>query len=193
MPVVRISDETFGRLQKVAIPLEDTIDSVIARVLDEYEGAKSQSSQPSTQQIQSPKELTSASDRTMPNKLDPNRPPSLTHTRVLDAKFGDKSCKKWNGILRVANEMAYQQAGDFKTFQGMTRTNVVEGEKNIQGFRPLDDAPFSMQYKPATDSWLDILHLAKRLGVRVYVHFEWRDKPGAARRGQEAVLEWNPS
>ncbi|MGH6660894.1 MAG: winged helix-turn-helix domain-containing protein [Rhodospirillales bacterium] len=39
MPVIRISDTTLDRLKKVAIPLEDTVDSVINRLLDNYVGS----------------------------------------------------------------------------------------------------------------------------------------------------------
>jgi hypothetical protein len=37
-PVVRISDGIFERLQKLAVPLVDSVGDVIARLLDEHEG-----------------------------------------------------------------------------------------------------------------------------------------------------------
>lgn len=37
MPVVRISDEVYKRLQKLATPLTDSVSDVLKRVLDENE------------------------------------------------------------------------------------------------------------------------------------------------------------
>ena len=38
MPVVRISDELFKRLQAHAAPLVDSVSDVLARMVDAYEG-----------------------------------------------------------------------------------------------------------------------------------------------------------
>ncbi len=40
MPVVRITDATWGRLKRWAVPLEDTIDDAIRKVLDVAERVK---------------------------------------------------------------------------------------------------------------------------------------------------------
>lgn len=42
MPVIRVSDETWKRLQKWAVPLEDTADSTLAKVLDAVERRRAQ-------------------------------------------------------------------------------------------------------------------------------------------------------
>jgi hypothetical protein len=40
MPVIRISDDVMDMLKKFAIPLEDTPDSVLRRILDDYANIK---------------------------------------------------------------------------------------------------------------------------------------------------------
>ncbi len=42
MPVIRISDDVMDMLKKFAIPLEDTPDSVLRRILDDYTKIKNQ-------------------------------------------------------------------------------------------------------------------------------------------------------
>ena len=41
VPVIRLSDDVFRRLQKYATPLVDNVNDVVGRILDEYEGASS--------------------------------------------------------------------------------------------------------------------------------------------------------
>lgn len=45
MPVIRISDDVMEMLKKYAVPLEDTPDSVLRKVLQDYELLKNQSEQ----------------------------------------------------------------------------------------------------------------------------------------------------
>ena len=49
MPVIRVSDEVINILKKYAIPLEDTHDSVLRRVLSEYDTLKSIKTKPRIQ------------------------------------------------------------------------------------------------------------------------------------------------
>ena len=42
MLAIRVSDETWKRLQKWAVPLEDTVDSTLAKVLDAAERRRAQ-------------------------------------------------------------------------------------------------------------------------------------------------------
>lgn len=46
MPTIRISDSTWARLKKHAVPLEDTAEDVVKRLLDEYERARGKQSAP---------------------------------------------------------------------------------------------------------------------------------------------------
>jgi hypothetical protein len=57
MPVIRISDEVFNILQEYAVPLEDTPDSVLRRILAEYEKIKPRGTQHEPIQVPGPKPL----------------------------------------------------------------------------------------------------------------------------------------
>ena len=50
MPVIRISDDVMDMLKKFAIPLEDTPDSVLRRILDDYTNIKNTRRNPTTVQ-----------------------------------------------------------------------------------------------------------------------------------------------
>jgi hypothetical protein len=52
MPVIRVSDEVINILKKYAVPLEDTHDSVLRRILVDYDVLKSSENETSTQTSQ---------------------------------------------------------------------------------------------------------------------------------------------
>ena len=54
MPVVRISDDLYRRLQKYAKPLEDSVSDVIERILYDYETYSNKSNTPICTQLPDP-------------------------------------------------------------------------------------------------------------------------------------------
>ena len=66
MPVIRISDDVMELLKKFAVPLEDTPDSVLRKILNDYTRLKNQS-ELSPSHIPHEKWLTAGSERSIPS------------------------------------------------------------------------------------------------------------------------------
>src|ERR1700679_3459198 len=94
MDRVDLSSETFSRLQKHAVPLIDTLETVIARLLDFYEDAER-----STQ--------VTSSEAAPKAKMARRRAygladmPDLKHTKLLSVQLDDQEIENinWNGLL----------------------------------------------------------------------------------------------
>ena len=83
-----------------------------------------------------------------------------------------------------------------KSFEEVKRASISalhKGKKDDSGFHYQTDLGFSIQYVDSNNAWKHVLHLAKRLGVRVEVNFMWREKDGAAFPGEHGSLVWAPA
>ncbi|MBP1468624.1 hypothetical protein EYB53_023120 [Candidatus Chloroploca sp. M-50] len=182
MPVIRIPDPLYKRLQNLAVPFEDTPITVIERLVEEYESRQDKKSS-----------LSSAND-VEPQNFNPVEPPDLRHTRVIYASFNGEILRSpnWNGILDAAHITAYKQGLSPEALVRLTLSNAEKGEKTDNGFHFLPEISMSIQGVDANLAWRNTLHLAKHIKVPVEVHFEWRDKEGAAYPGEIGKFAWYP-
>lgn len=183
-PVIRISDSIFKRLQApdLATALVDTPASVIEKLLDFYEERR-----PELKDVTNrPDRITSNGDAVV---FDADSPPDLTHTRVLAAEFAGCTASSWNDLVKVAHRCSLEHFNSFETLRSSTQSNVVKGRRTDSGFHYVADLNISIQYAEANRAWPNTLHLARKLGVPVSVHFEWREKDnGHARKGVLASM-----
>lgn len=181
MPVVRIPEPLYKRLQAIAIPFEDTPITVIERLLNEYE-ANNQ-----TRQV-------SEIDNNYMDLGSFTRN-DLRHTRVIRATIDGREIRQpnWNKIVHAIHEFAVRQGMSVDRLINLTLSNVVKGENNTSGFNYLPETNISVQGVDANLAWRNTLHLAKNLEVPIEIYFEWRDKEGAAYRGEKAKLTWLPN
>ena len=92
--VIRISESTFSRLQKLATPFTDTPATVIDRLLDHWE--MSNVDQAFTQT--GPARNSDDAER----EFSATRPPDLHHAKLLFASIGDETVKNWrSGLLPI--------------------------------------------------------------------------------------------
>jgi hypothetical protein len=185
-PVIRISDETFSKLQLLATPFVDTPDTVIGRLLDAAL-ANRVDLRPALAANSAPYAPDAA-------ELDPDAPDSLTHTRVRYARFGVRTLSQpnWNKLLRVAHEVALKELGSVAALRQASGAHIKEGQHLTEGFAYMPEAGISIQGLDANSVWIYSLKLARRIGVPVEVAFEWHDKAGAARPGSSGRLKWAP-
>jgi len=174
---IEIPDALFQRLQKHATPLVDTPVSVMERWADSYE---LHNTKPAS---------TSVAPSISVAKLDVDRPPNLTHTRV-SGDFGGTLFREWNDLLRIAHIQAFNKAGSFEALQAATLARIRKGAHTVEGFRFIPDIGVSLQGVDANHAWEYALRLAKFLGVSVKAEVEWRNNPKAARPGERATLVW---
>lgn len=178
-PVIRISDGTFERLQKHAVPFVDTPDTVIGRLLQFYESHEHRKTG----------ELKDASNA-VGGEFAPDNHPDLHHTRIIAAEFDGQPAYGWNELVRVAHRRALEHLGTFEALRSASLSNIAKGQRNVEGFHYAPEIDISIQYADANIAWRNSLHLAKKLGCAIRAQFEWRNKKGAVLPGQPGVLSW---
>jgi hypothetical protein len=172
-PTVELSQPTFSRLQKYAVPLVDDIQSVINKLADFYDdhaGAPAPSAQAA------------------PQLFNPASPPDLTHTKILSVTFAqtelDPAQHNWNRLLDQAIVVASGVLKDPKKVISLLKIHAVAGKKEDQGYRFLAHCGLSVQGQDANASWRAIYRIAKALNIPFDVEFMWAQKDGLAYAGQ---------
>jgi len=175
-PSIQISQGTFERLQKLAIPLVDDTESVITRLLDSYVNGS----------VKQPPRPPSAARR-----FDPQRAPNLTHTTVTSAWVGGHQVAPatWNRILDVCLERAMGVTGAVVEIRKITFVNIVDGRKEDKGYHFLPAAGLSVQGQDANSAWRASVQLAQRLNLALNVSFYWQAKQGAEHPGEVAEMD----
>jgi hypothetical protein len=172
-PSVDLTPTTFTRLQAHAVPLVDTIESVINRLLDAYETKDG-----------TPVPATHDGEASNLRQFNPNTPPDLTHTKVLAIEFGGKPLARghvnWNGLLNAAVRLAKAKTKSNADLKKLMIVNFVEGQKSDEGYRFLSDIGLSVQGQDANGAWKGTCHVAQQLNCKLNATFIWRDKEGAA-------------
>ena len=178
-PPVELSPVTFGRLQAHAVPLVDTIETVINRMIDSYEKKNATAAAES-------------GDGQAARAFNPNTPPDLTHAKILGVAFAGKTLGRgqdnWNGLLNAAVREAKARSKTPAEFKQLMNVNFVNGEKLNEGYRPLSGAGISVQGQDANGAWRAVCHIAQQLKCPVSVKFAWREKEGAAHPGAIGLL-----
>jgi hypothetical protein len=170
-PSVELSPDTFKRLQAHAVPLVDTIETVIQRVLDAFEQDKTAAP-------------ADAGDGQAIRTFNPNSPPDLTHAKLLGVSFDGQKLGRgrdnWNGLLHHAVKAAKSKAKSDEDFAKLMVVNHVKGDKHDEGYRPVSDTGMSVQGQDANGAWRAACHIVQTLGCPLSVKFAWREKEGAA-------------
>ncbi|MGD0290680.1 MAG: hypothetical protein ABSC63_13615 [Candidatus Binataceae bacterium] len=170
---IEISDVTLARLQKFAVPLIDSIETVIEKLADAYE--RNQSPQPNG----GGKPAQSAVE---PRQFDAKSPPSLTHTKLLSAKLNGSQPRevKWNGMLIEAIRLAKAKAQNHDELRRLVSVNFVQGKREDDGYHFFPDMNLSVQGQDANAAWKGAYQIAQQLGISIEAEFQWRAKDGAA-------------
>lgn len=187
MPVVRISDATMQKLKPLAIPLEDSIDSLLDRLADAARNGVPFDLPGSSKVMEAPQQS--------PLILwDVEKHEDLTHTRLISAEFGGEALPRytWNTLVKYAHETAGHKLGSFDALRRATRARVKQGKYEQEGFVYLPEIDVSLQGMDANMAWDNSVRLAHAIGVSVSVMFEWRNNPNAAKPGEKSQLIFNP-
>lgn len=179
-PSIELTPATFARLQSHAVPLVDTIETVINRMADAFE-SNSLAANASGEE-----------GSTGTRSFNPHTPPDLTHTKILGMTFCGKPLGRgmdnWNGLLNQAVREAKARAKSPAEFKQLMVVRHVEGDKHDEGFRPLTGTGVSVQGQDANGAWRAVSHIAQQLKCQVSVKFAWREKEGAAFPGVTGQL-----
>lgn len=182
-PSVDLSPQTFTRLQGLAVPLVDNIETVINRLLDFYEAKNGAAN------VQAEASPADARD------FNPAMPPDLKHTKVLNVMLNGKELGRaesnWNAILNTTIREAMHKLKKVDAVKRLVIVNSKVGRKEDEGYRFLPDVGLSVQGQDANAAWKAALHIAKNLGCEIDVLFAWRNKEDAAFPGMTGRLRFN--
>jgi hypothetical protein len=181
MPTITISEETLARLQRIAEPLVDTFDTVIAKLADAWESGHV------------PAEGTTEDG--VERRINPRDLPRLTHTKVLNAAIGGRPVAKpnWNGLLDEMLRRAMKEVKSYEKLRQICPVNIVKGKKTNDGYNHLSDIDISVQGQDANGACRGIVTAAQALGIPLEIGFMWRHKEGAAYPGERARLKVAPN
>lgn len=177
MPQIQIEQGTFERLQHHAQALVDTSDTVLTRILDFYERGKEHVP-------------TADRKRELIRLIDPDELTDLTHTKVLSASLAGQAIPKpnWRRLLEDTLVIAMEQLEDLDEVRRYCGANIVQGRKEVDGFRYLGDVDISVQGLSANEACRSLIALARSLSIAVDVTFVWRLKEDALHPGEKARL-----
>ena len=178
---VSLSDDVFAKLQRLAKPFVDTPESVISELADAEFARRTGDAVP---RLAISREI----------QLDPDRPASLTHSRLISASIDGRALHrpKWNSLFNDMHVLASKRLGSFAAVRKASKANLREGKYEEEGYRFLPDAGFSVQGVDSNLAWAHSLGLARQLRVPITASFEWREKEAAAYPGKAGILEWSP-
>ncbi|TPN95285.1 hypothetical protein [Mesorhizobium sp. B1-1-5] len=175
MQTVQISPETFARLQAHAVPLVDTIETVINKALDALEGNK-----------------IAPSPSSKPGGFDPSAPPNLSFTTVRSVVVANKKYPPketyWNSALFACIKAAAKSGLSPKEVSDLVIVNNIVGVKDDSGYKYIKEAGISIQGQDANGAWKAAYHIAKQIGLTVEVSFIWQNNPKASFPGQTGKL-----
>lgn len=179
MPVITISAETFARLQKHAVPLIDTLESVLQRALDALDAGSN---------------TPQAGGGT--KSFNPEAPPSLAFTTVrsitLEGKRLPPAQTYWNTLLYAVVREAAKQLSPSELDAALP-LNTFIGVKEDNGYRYIPEAGISVQGQSADAAWKATYILATLCGLSVNVAFVWQHNLKAAYPGESGTMSIKPA
>lgn len=184
-PVVTLSESTDAKLKLlITRPFEDTRESLITALIDAELYRKGIS--PNGSGLAG-----TVKDNTL--QLDPDSHENLTHTRLISATVDGRPIHrpKWNSVLEYLHVLGYKRLGSFEELDRLSGAKIREGRYEQDGYKYVSEADLSIQGVDANSAWARSLGLAREIGVAIEIKFEWRQKEGAARRGEIAILRWD--
>lgn len=171
--MISISDETFARMQSLAIPLVDTPDSIVLRALTALEAGGGGGAKPGEQ--------------ASAQSFNPAVPPSLSHTTLKSAVLAgtrfERSETSWNNLMIAAIREAFARGNSKLDLALMLTVNCVIGRREDSGYKYIEDVDLSVQGQDANSAWRQTYDLASRIGLGIEVEFVWQDNPKAAMPG----------
>ena len=187
MPKVDLSDVTSSRLQKIAVPLEDTYDTVIARLLDHFE--ETHSKLPKLLAPGQPIRL--LDDGTM--VFSPANPPSLrfttVHQAVIDGNQLPRNDTYWNSMMNLAIRLAGASGHDAGAIVDMLFVNAIAERKDDDGYKYMPDLGLSVQGQDSNAAFRQFYSICSLLGISFTVFFSWQMNAKAAYPGKRGYFE----
>lgn len=170
--MIEVSDGTFSRMQKLAVPLVDTADSLVEKALTALEGAHGG------------EDRAGALDTLSARPFNPAAPPNLAHTTpneiILCGVRLSRTDTYWNNLMIATIREAKNRGLSATQLKDMLTIKSLVGPKEDSGYRYLWDVGLSVQGQDANSAWRQTYDIAARLGLDIEVVFTWQNDPRAA-------------
>lgn len=188
MPNAEISDVTSSRLQSIAVPLVDTYDSVIAKLLDHWDATKRQ--QPKVLKQGEPIKV--LDDGTM--EFSPANPPQLSFTSCHQIEVNGALLPKnetyWNNFMIAVIREVHKRGHDAKAIYNMLQiANAAIGEKTENGYKHLASIGLSVQGQDSNAAFKQACQLAVLNGIKFTIFFSWQNNEKAPYPNQRGYME----
>lgn len=187
--IIEIRDETNVRLQKLAIPLTDTHETVVSRLLDHWAASHGE-------QRKNPapgKPINTLADAT--KEFSAANPPDLGFTScqqiVVDDVQLPRSETYWNSMMVAVIRRVHAKGHDAQSIRSMLAiANAEVGKKEDSGYKFLPDVGISIQGQDSNAAFRQTYQLAVFNGVKVSVFFKWQNNGKAAYPNELGYFEF---
>ena len=183
--VIKIEQATFRRLGQHAETFESE-DTLINRVLDEFEIRQKPKTIPRKPEPTSEEEYEFTSEEELPD---------LTHTRVISASIDGVYIPKprWRYLLNYALILVGKEVCAPNQIGTIFSLNIKTGCKTDTGYAYLRDINISVQAADSNKTCRTLIKATRRLGVKVDIQFQWHAKYGAERPGKFGRIKIEPT
>ena len=124
--------------------------------------------------------------------IDPNKPPSLSFTNIIDAKIENETAKNWSSLVRMALKIGVRKGLDIFTLQKITSIKLRRGSYNEDGYKFEPTVGFSYQELSAQKSWENVFKIVKHLKIPIRIVLKWQQKEGIKYPGKKGIIQWRP-
>ncbi|MBL8447040.1 MAG: hypothetical protein JNJ44_06465 [Zoogloeaceae bacterium] len=198
--MVEISDETYKKLQALAVPFVDTPDSVIRRAVDKMMNASTRDGEgpPAAHTAKSspdcvhgdPRSSVLSNDKVM--TFEPTSLPDVTHTTFLAGVVASTEVQDWNHLSLAVHAEVFRKVGSVEALRRASTANIKPGSHFDHGFKTGKGLPFSIQGAEANKACSIAFRLAREHGIAVTAEFRWQNKEKAAFPGSVGRIESIP-
>lgn len=180
MKNILITEKTFHRLEKMITSFNDSPETVITRLLDQYDKSNKKLSEFDIPEVTNRKIQSYTSEII----------PKLRFAKLLDASFDDTKPEKnnWNEIVKLALIKVLETCNSVNELKRISGANVVAGSKGDTGYKFIQTHNFSYQGVNSINAAEIVQRCASYLECNACLEFEWRFKEGAFNPGERALL-----
>jgi len=196
-PVIRIPEDVFKRLQKHAVPFEDTPASVIDRLLtffdehsstpDTAEGVKKARDKTGIGKVNAAYESATEAVRSLGLTPKTTTTPDLRFSKIMKAKIGNSTASDWADLYRLAHRKAFEVLGSIEALQEKVSWEIKKGRMRAKGFEYgyIKEFGFSVRGVDTKAAWERSRELAELCQLSISVAAIGADK-------KQINLEWIP-
>jgi hypothetical protein len=199
--MVEISEETYRKLQALAVPFVDTPESVIRRAVDAMLDASTRVFEGGVTQFTAKSSPSSvhgdlhagapSNDKVM--MFESTKQPDVTHTTFLAGVVASTEVQDWNQLSLAVHAEVFRKVGSVEALRRASTANIKPGSHFDHGFKTGKGLPFSIQGAEANKACSTAFRLAREYGIPITAEFRWQDKEKAAFPGSVGRIEFIPN